>query len=75
MIIDRVLRKVLDDKADCLLVLPAWFKAWHGILSLLPVCQQTFMSGAEVQWGERAPAQKCAALNAGLRAYLVQWNS
>lgn len=75
MIVDRVLRKVLDDKANCILVLPAWFKAWHGMLSLLPVRRQVFVSGAEVQWGERAPAEKCVALNAGLRAYLVQWSS
>jgi hypothetical protein len=42
MLAARVLRKVLDEQATCVLVLPAWYKVWHALLSLLPVHKSAY---------------------------------
>ena len=72
-VIPRVLNKILMEKADCLLVLPAWFHAWHALLLSLPVAACYDIPGSSIAWGPRAPApaERCSALKAGLRAYLV----
>lgn len=71
----RVIRKVLDEQCDCILVLPAWYKLWHGLLLLLPIKAQLHLAGTMVVWGDRAPpaSDRCVALAAGLRAYLILW--
>jgi len=73
MLVSRVLAKLLLDRASCVLVLPAWWKVWSGQLSLLPVVAQYRLPGSVVEWGPRAPAVRCAALHAGLIAYLVRF--
>jgi hypothetical protein len=77
MLVARVLQKVLDEKASCLLVLPAWFKTWHGLLKLLPVQAEVQLAASVLLWGDRAPApaQRSQALLAGLRAYKVVFPS
>jgi hypothetical protein len=73
MLVAKAVRKVLDDRASCVLVLPAWYKSWHAMLSLLPVRQTVKLSASAVVWGDRAPPpdERCQALLAGLKAYLV----
>lgn len=73
MVVARVLQKILDDRASCLLILPAWYKAWHSLLGLLPTQQQTHLPASVIRWGDRAPEpnHRSWALMAGLRAYNV----
>lgn len=73
MLVARVLQKVLDDHASCLLILPAWYKSWHSLLQLLPVQMEQRLPASVVVWGDRAPEphQRSRALLAGLRAYKV----
>lgn len=73
MLVAKVLSKVLQDKASCVLVLPAWYKAWHGLLKLLPVQADSRLPASVVEWGDRSPQaeQRSSALLAGLRAYKV----
>lgn len=73
MLAARVLSKVLQDKATCVLVLPAWYKVWHGLIKLLPVQAECRLPASVVEWGDRAPQadQRSKALLAGLRAYKV----
>lgn len=33
----RVLRKVIDDRQDCLLILPGWPQGWRALLFSLPI--------------------------------------
>lgn len=75
MIVGKVLAKVMADRASCVLVLPAWYHVWCGQLQLLPVAASRELPASCIQWGPRAPqrAQRCTALNAGLRAYLVHF--
>lgn len=76
-IIPRVLAKLEADRADCILILPAWFAAWNGTLPLLPIARQCSILATAIQWGPFAPppSERCAALQAGLRAYLVLFAS
>lgn len=73
MLVARVLHKVLDDKASCLLILPAWYKSWHSLLHLLPVQVEERLPASVLLWGDRAPEpnRRSHALLAGLRAYKV----
>ena len=73
MLVAKVLSKVLEDRVTCVLILPAWYKAWHGLLKLLPVQAESRLPASVVQWGDRAPeaGQRSSALMAGLRAYKV----
>lgn len=73
MLVARVLRKILDEKASCVLVLPAWYKAWHALIGLLPVCGTLALPASVLLWGDRAPdpSHRCHALLAGLKAYLI----
>lgn len=73
MLIPRVLSKIMSERVSCVLVLPAWYAIWHGLLQLLPICKQCSIPGHCIEWGPRAPPprQRCEALRAGLRAYLV----
>jgi hypothetical protein len=75
MLAARVLRKVLDEQATCVLVLPAWYKVWHALLSLLPVHKSVKLPSTVITWGDRAPepAARCSALAAGLQAYLIKF--
>jgi hypothetical protein len=74
-IISRVLAKVIADRASCILILPAWWAVWSGQLQLLPVKAKHKLPGTCLLWGPRAPPpdRRCAALSAGLWAYLVQY--
>lgn len=76
MIVARVLRKILDEHANCILIIPAWYKMWHAMLSLLPITHCVQLPGNVIQWGDRAPesAHRCHALMAGLYAYLIQYS-
>lgn len=73
MVVPRVLQKLLQDRANCILVLPAWYKAWHNLLQLLPIQADMRLPASVVQWGDRAPepGHRSRALLAGLRAYKV----
>lgn len=73
MLVAKVLSKVLQDKATCVLVLPAWYKVWQGLLKLLPVQADSRLPASVVEWGDRAPqpAGRSKALLAGLWAYKV----
>lgn len=73
-IIPRVLAKIAAEQASCILILPAWWAAWSGQIALLPVHARVRLPGSCVAWGPRAPppARRCAALHAGLWAYLIQ---
>eukprot|EP00882_Tetradesmus_deserticola_P000930 GHRQ01001010.1.p1 GENE.GHRQ01001010.1~~GHRQ01001010.1.p1 ORF type:complete len:881 (+),score=141.58 GHRQ01001010.1:1178-3820(+) len=73
MLVAKVVRKVLDEQASCVLVLPAWYKCWHAMLGLLPVRGTLKLPASAVIWGDRAPAPhvRCHALLAGLQAYYV----
>jgi hypothetical protein len=73
MLVSRVLDKVLQDKATCVLILPAWYKGWHGLLKLLPVQADSRLPASVVEWGDRAPqvGYRSTAMLAGLRAYKV----
>jgi len=73
MVVPRVLHKLLEDRANCVLVLPAWYKAWHSLLQLLPIQADVRLPASVVQWGDRAPDpnHRSHALMAGLRAYKV----
>lgn len=72
-VVPKVLGKILDERADCVLVLPAWYKAWHGLLQLLPVKCSMKLPASVLEWGDRAPAPptRCHALLSGLQAYLI----
>lgn len=73
MLVAKVLSKVLEEKVTCVLILPAWYKAWHSLLKLLPVQAESRLPASVVEWGDRAPEadQRSKALMAGLRAYKV----
>lgn len=76
MIVVRVLAKIRAEHADCILVLPAWYKVWHGLLLQLPIRDTLEVPGTCITWGPRAPASHdwCAALSAtGLKAYYIRW--
>lgn len=70
MVVASVLQKILDDRASCLLILPAWYKACHSLLGLLPIQQQTLLHASVICWGDKAPEpnHRSRALMAGLRA-------
>jgi hypothetical protein len=73
MLVAKVLDKVLHDRATCVLILPAWYKSWHGLLKLLPVQADSRLPASVVEWGDRAPqvGDRSTAMLAGLRAYKV----
>jgi hypothetical protein len=73
MMVPRVLHKLLEDRVNCILVLPSWYKAWHSLLQLLPIAADVRLPASVVQWGDRAPdpSHRSHALMAGLRAYKV----
>lgn len=75
MLVARTVRKILDERANCLLVLPAWYKVWHALVNMLPVCMTVKLPATAIIWGDRAPApsNRCHALLAGLKAYLVMF--
>ena len=78
MLVAATLTRILDARVSCLLLIPAWYHAWAGLLPLLPCMppkQGMLIPARDVQWGARAPPpqQRCRALAAGVRAYSVRF--
>ena len=80
----QVLRKLIDERVDAVLVYPVWPRYWKGMLShlmskgvvradfLLPHCPTLFTAGARVPASKRGAGHKAPAYR--VRCAIVLWD-
>lgn len=79
-----VLRKVAEERVDCVLITPAWKAAWTSLLQTLPIVKTHRLARRNLGGGRRAPifeagsrvdpAMRRGAEKWAVNAHLIRWS-
>ena len=73
----QILKKVLEERVDCIIIAPSWPRPWSALWKMMPVRERVRLSHKEGMFrpGSMVPVTKQARVpRYEVAAYFVLWN-